>query len=187
MASKSSPELNLQSCKFSRGYTHGRDKDKGLQCDSMTDHMQLVIFSSNSLNVFHTALIFTFQLAGNLKASPKTCYPIHSCHNSLLDHFSMDMAFQHLGYFQTSFSIFVSFPLHLNSQRNYNVRFQAQVFVVVICMLKGTMPARSTHDIRSDMKHLYTHPFTDQLMNKLLNYKASLGNQQMPAAGNVNS
>lgn len=54
-------------------------------------------------------------------------------------------------------------------------------------MLQGTMPAWSTHDYGSDMTHQYAQPYTDQLMNKLLNCQASLGKRQMAVAGNVNS
>jgi len=59
--------------------------------------------------------------------------------------------------------------------------------VVIICLLKGTMPACPTQDTGSDMTHPYAQPFTDQLMNKLLNCQNSLSNQHVPVAGNVNS
>jgi len=72
-------------------------------------------------------------------------------------------------------------------QVDNNKKVPAQVCVVIICMLKCTMPACSTHDTGSDTTHLYAQPFTDQFMNKPLNGQTSLGNQQMPVAGNMNS
>jgi hypothetical protein len=44
-------------------------------------------------------------------------------------------------------------------------------------MPKGTLPTTATHDKGSDMTHQFAESFTDQLMNELLNYQASPGNQ----------